>query len=246
VFVPNPFGASVQALVTTERSVVLSHQLVTLDPDGTTLSFPLTSDDAPNVYVSVTLLGQTSDGRPDFRQGYVELPVEPVEQTLNVQLTSEPQRAGPGDEVSFDVLVTDAAGQPVEGEFSLAVVDLAALALADPNSKNIVPAFYDKQPLGVQTGLSLAAYANRQSNLPLGGGGGGGEEFLLVAREDFPDTAYWNAEITTGPDGTAHVSVQLPDTLTTWKVDLRGLTADTRVGQAESEVVTSKDLWCAR
>ena len=56
-----------------------------------------------------------------------------------------------------DMGATDADGNPVEGEFSLAVVDLAVLALSDPNSQKIVPAFYGDQPLGVSTSLSLAA-----------------------------------------------------------------------------------------
>jgi uncharacterized protein YfaS (alpha-2-macroglobulin family) len=63
-----------------------------------------------------------------------------------------------------------------------------------------------------------------------------------VVRENFPDTAFWNAEVVTDANGRATVTVPLPDTLTTWQVDLRGLTADTRVGQAQSQVITSKDL----
>jgi uncharacterized protein YfaS (alpha-2-macroglobulin family) len=63
--------------------------------------------------------------------------------------------------VEFDLLVTDAEGNPVEGEFSLGVVDKATLALADPNSEDILPAFYGEQPLGVQTSLALAGSTQR-------------------------------------------------------------------------------------
>ena len=34
----------------------------------------------------------------------------------------------------------------------------------------------------------------------------------------------------------------LPDSLTTWQVDVRGLTVDTRVGQAETQIVATKPL----
>jgi len=34
----------------------------------------------------------------------------------------------------------------------------------------------------------------------------------------------------------------LPDSLTTWQVDVRGLTVDTKVGQAETQIVTTKPL----
>ena len=63
-----------------------------------------------------------------------------------------------------------------------------------------------------------------------------------MVRERSPDTAYWEAELVTGADGQAEVTVPLPDNLTTWQVDVRGLTADTRVGQDEGQVVVTKDL----
>jgi uncharacterized protein YfaS (alpha-2-macroglobulin family) len=230
-------------LVTIERGVVLRHQRVEVEAGGLNLSLPLGEEDAPNVYLSVTLLGQDRSGRPDFRQGYVNLPVEPDEFVLNVELINQPERTGPGGEVTFDVLVTDANGAPVQSEFSLAVVDLAALALAEPNATDILSAFYGEQALGVQTGLALAAYAQRQTEIPEGlGGGGGGEMVEPVVREEFPDTAYWYAEIVTDEEGRAHVSLVLPDSLTTWQAQARGVTLDTQVGEAEVQLVTSKDL----
>ena len=131
----------------------------------------------------------------------------------------------------------------MQGEFSLAVVDLAVLALADPNSKPIEDAFYDKVGLGVRTTLSMAGDSIYGVFLDFGGGvGGGGGEGLSVVRENFPDTAYWNAEIITDANGQAQVSVILPDNLTTWQVDLRGITTDTRVGSAEMQLISTKDV----
>ncbi|MCF6277189.1 MAG: hypothetical protein L3J16_00340, partial [Anaerolineales bacterium] len=152
-------------------------------------------------------------------------------------------RRQPGGEVVFGVQVTDSSGAPVKGEFSLAVVDLAALQLADSNSLDIVEAFYSAQPLGVQTSLSLAADSVNGVFLETGGrGGGGADEAPIVLREDFPDTAYWNASIVTDSNGMAQVSLTLPDNLTTWQVAVRGLTADTRVGSAQVQVVSTKDV----
>lgn len=242
LFIANPFGQPAPALVTIERGRVMRYQTMTLDAAGSTLDLPLSADDAPNVYVAVTLLGQTGDGAVDFRQGFIELQVAPLAQTLNVVLTGQPQRAGPGEEVTFVVRVTDSAGNPVQGEFSLAVIDLAVLSLADPNSLDIQEAFYGEQPLGVNTALSLAAYAGRLVDNPPGGRGGGGGSVPSVIRENFPDTAFWNAEIVTDANGEAQVTLALPDSLTTWMVEVRGVTQDTRVGQAEIEVVATKDL----
>lgn len=243
VFVPNPFDQQVQSLVTVERGIVLRHKIVTLAPGGETILVKLDESDAPNVYVSTTLFGWGENGKPEFRQGYTNLKVAPVKQTLHVDLVSEPEIASPGDEISFDLHVTDSEGTPVEGEFSLAVIDEAVLALADPNAPDITEAFYGNQPLGVRTNVSLVAYAGLIKQPPLGVGGGGGGEFSpSVVREHFPDTAYWNAALLTDENGIAKVKVKLPDSLTTWQVDLRGLTTDTRVGEAKKELITRKDL----
>jgi uncharacterized protein YfaS (alpha-2-macroglobulin family) len=243
VFIPNPLGAGVQALVTVERGEVLRHQVIVIEGNGYTLELPLTGDDAPNVYVAVTLIGPGLLGKFDFRQGFINLDVEPVEQVLNVTLIPLPDRAGPQDEVSFTVRVTNETGYPLQGEFSLAIVDKAVLALADPFEPGIVEAFYGTQPLGVRTGLSLAAYAHRFTDMPGGlGGGGGGDIIVPSVREEFPDTAYWNANIVTNAAGEAVITLKLPDNLTTWVADTRGLTAETRVGATQAELVSTKDL----
>ncbi|HXF84980.1 MAG TPA: Ig-like domain-containing protein [Anaerolineales bacterium] len=238
IFIPNPFITNSRALVTIERGVIFSAEVITLSGSGMEYAIPITEEHAPNIYVSVTVLGQGND----FRHGYLNIPVTPLAQTLNVQVIPSPPQAGPRDSVTFDVLVTDHTGQPVEGEFSLSVVDQAALALADPNAEDILSAFYSTQPLGIETGLSLAAYSGRRVNTPGGLGGGGGGEVPTFVREEFPDTAYWNPSLITNSEGRGQITMTLPDSLTTWQVDVRGLTLDTKVGQAETQIVATKPL----
>lgn len=237
VFIPNPFGESVPALVTVERGKLMTAGILELGESGSTYTLELTDEHAPNVYVSATLLGPDNQ----FRQGYVNVTVEPTAQELQVELTATPQINEPRGEMTLQLRVTDSAGEPVNGEFSLSVVDKAVLALADPNSPDILPAFYGESSLGVSTGLSLAVYSGRFVLQPpgLGGGGDGG---IMPVREEFPDTAYWNPTFITDSSGRGQVTVTLPDSLTTWVIESRGLTIDTRVGQAETEVVTTKPL----
>lgn len=237
VFIPNPFNEPVQALLTTERGALKTAQVVSIPAEGYRLRLPITEEEAPNIYVSATLLGSGED----FRQGYINLPVDPAAFILNVTLKATPEKAKPGDTLTLDLTVTDQKGQPVQGVFSLAVVDLATLALAEPNSEDIIPAYYKIQPLGVRTGLTDAISTRRLLDMGGGLGGGGGEDILTI-REDFPDTAYWNANITTNLQGKAQITLTLPDNLTTWQVESRGLTKDTKVGQARVRVVTTKDL----
>ncbi|MEN6392244.1 MAG: Ig-like domain-containing protein, partial [Anaerolineaceae bacterium] len=242
VFIPNPFPAAYPALVTVERSVIIKQQISSIEPGGSTLEFPLSNEDAPNIFIAVTLIGTTSEGKPDYRQGYVELQVSAEQQQLNVSVIGQPEKAGPGDEVTFDIQVIDQSEKPVQGEFSMAVVDKAVLTLADPNSEDIFSAYYGSQPLGVRTGLGLAVYAQRHAIQFGGQGGGGGSEATSVTRENFPDTAFWAPDILTDGEGRAQVKVTLPDNLTTWQVDLRGLTKETLVGEAKTEIIASKPL----
>jgi uncharacterized protein YfaS (alpha-2-macroglobulin family) len=63
-----------------------------------------------------------------------------------------------------------------------------------------------------------------------------------TVRKNFADTAFWAAAVTTGQDGTAEVSLTMPENLTGWKVKVWAMARGTRVGQGEAEVVTKKDL----
>ena len=244
VFVPNPFGEGATALVTIERGIVFEHQVLPVNGSGIEIPVDLGDEQAPNVYLSVTLIDPDENGAFDYRQGYLAIPVDPVNQTLNVVLTSDPVMVEPGGEISMNLLVTDSAGEPVEGEFSLSVVDLAVLALAEDNSADIVSAFYADQPLGVETSLSLAGSSRLFSFGPEGIGGGGGGEFAqpVQIRGEFLDTAYWKADILTDADGQAQVRLSLPDNITTWRLETRGVTQDTQVGQDDNLVLSTKEL----
>lgn len=244
IFIPNPLGAGAQALVTVERGRVMRSQVITLDDTSYDLELPLTEEDAPNVYVSVLLVGRV-DGQPTFQAGYTELTVDPAAQLLQVAVETSPGQAAPGGDLTLNVRVQDAAGNPVQGEFSLALVDQAVLALADPNAPGIIEAFYGQQPIGVANSLSLAFYANRFVIPPPGRGGGGdgsADQVTAAVRSEYEDTAYWSGTLETDVNGIAQVTVTMPDNLTTWQADVRGLTEETLVGEAVVEVVTSKPL----
>ncbi|VAX40318.1 alpha-2-macroglobulin domain protein, partial [hydrothermal vent metagenome] len=84
-------------------------------------------------------------------------------------------------------------------------------------------------------------YVEKQQD---GGGEGsaGSKTVEPVIRKNFADTALWVGAITTNDDGTAEVSLKMPENLTTWKIRVWSMGHGTRVGQGEAEVVTSKNL----
>ncbi len=165
----------------------------------------------------------------------------------------------PGDMATLTIRATDYTGAPVDAEVTLAVVDKAVLALADDTTPTLLEAFYAPRPLRVSTGDGLMVLNNRLTadlaklqeeldremakRLAGGlGGGGGGPAAMADVRQEFPDTALWEARLRTGASGETSVTLKLPDSLTTWVADARAVTADTRVGQTTAEFVVTKPL----
>ncbi len=252
LLIAQPFQGSVYALVTYERGHIYKQEVLLLTGNSTVYKLPITPDMAPVAYVSVVVVsGADNTKTPDFKVGMARLNVDTSQQALDVKVTSDKSAVGPNDTVTYTVTTKDAAGKPVSADVSLAVVDKAALALAPANSGKILDSFYPFQALGVQTALGLVANADDfnaqyRESIPEGGGmGGGGEDTsygIITARQNFKDTAFFQAQLTTDETGKAEVSVKLPENLTTWVADARAATVDGHVGQATGELVSSKPL----
>lgn len=63
-----------------------------------------------------------------------------------------------------------------------------------------------------------------------------------TVRKAFADTAYWNGMIVTDSNGMAEIDFAMPENLTAWRIRTWALGAGARVGEASTEVTTSKDL----
>ncbi len=250
ILVPSPYSGTVTALVTVERDGIYSASVQTLEQNSTVVRIPITEDYVPDVFVSVVLMqGATPspDGLASFKMGLIELPISNRAKQLQVTLTPDKDVAageiyGPRQKATFDVLVTDAEGQPVEAEVSLRLADLAVLALADETDPPLVDVFWSERGLQVQTALALTLAMERFNRelAPAAKGGGGGEGGLL--RSEFADTAYWNATVRTDQTGHAQVTVTLPDNLTTWRMQAKAITADARAGRADLDIVSALEL----
>ncbi len=71
---------------------------------------------------------------------------------------------------------------------------------------------------------------------------GGPAEAEFTVRSEFADLAFWTGSLVTGEDGTATVSFQVPDNLTTWTIGAWGIGEGTAVGHGSSQFVASKKL----
>lgn len=246
ILVTSPFSQAV-GLLTVERGHILSHRLVDLRGPAPVIDVPIDEGYLPNVYISLSMIapaggqGAALDA-PDFRQGYLALPVSAAAKQLVVTITPSSQEAHPRDTITYTMIVRDAAGQPVQAELSLAVVDKAIFSLAGDSTPTLIDSFYGIRPLDFSTASSLLVLADqvaRGKTASKGGGGGGGGDFV---RRQFSDTAYWRGQVTTDANGQAVVAVPLPDNLTTWRLTALAVTQDTRVGQAQNEILSTKPL----
>ncbi|MCA9954837.1 MAG: Ig-like domain-containing protein, partial [Anaerolineales bacterium] len=261
VLVQSPFTEPVQVWLTIERGELLEQRVITLNGSSDVLDIPITAEMAPNAFVTITAIkGVTggSDPYPEMRLGIAELPVSTEQQTLTVTLTPQQDTFAPGDTAVYTVTVTDYQGNPVQADVSLALVDLAVLTLKEDNAPNIVDAFYAEQAYRSRMGSGLVFSGEGYpieipvEQLGLGGGGGGFATETALARavgddddvrQDFPDTAFWQANLTTDANGQATVEIPLPDNLTTWRLSSKAVTQEeTLVGQNAVDIITTLPL----
>lgn len=248
ILVPAPF-AGAEALVTVERGKLRDVRRMSLPGNSETIEIPIRPDYTPNVYVSVVLVkGIGPDSPlPQLKLGYTNLQVSTATKVLDIAVRPDkdtPYR--PRETVRYAIDVTDHAGKPVQAELSAALVDKAILSLLPDPSTSLVDAFYGQRMLGVGTGASLTELADRLNQelaAEKKGGGGGLAEGEGTVRRLFRDTAYWSPAVVTGPDGKASLEVELPDNLTTWNLNLRGVTgADTLVGTGVNEILSTRPV----
>lgn len=246
VLVPAPFSGAT-ALLTVERGNVWTWETRRFQTNNELLRVPVGPEAVPNVYLSVVLYRPPSDADPvpRYAVGYAKLPVSTSTRTLTVSVTPKSSEAAPGDRIRFDVDVRDGAGRGVSAELAIAVVDEALLALHPSEGPDGLSAFWSERLLGVATASSMSASLERFNfsipDLPGTGKGGGGFEGDIT-RQQFRNTALWIGQLPTDEQGHASFDLDVPDNLTRWRVLVRAITADTRVGDGTASLVVTKPL----
>jgi uncharacterized protein YfaS (alpha-2-macroglobulin family) len=241
VLVQSPYAEAV-GLITVERGQILSYEVSELNSNSAILEIPVESWFSPNVYVSVILVPRNGagDATPGFKVGYCELTVDDPESLLRITVTPDEQSYQPGQMASYTIRTRDESNLPVSAEVSLDVLDASALPRSDDALGDIVETFRGRRRLAVRTSQSLAVHVGRERLVEDYGGGGGVEE--QEPRLVFPQVGYWNPAIVTDEQGVARVVFQMPSGLGTWRAVVRGITLDSKVGSAEVDVTTDREL----
>ena len=239
-------------LVTTEGRTVQSKKVVHAVAPTVTVEIPIQSSNQPNVFVSAVFLHEDK-----LYQASKNLKVPAVQQKLQIEIQPSKKQFQPGDKATYTLVAKDANGKPVEGELSFGIVDEALYAIRPETTPDIHEYFYGSVYDRVGTESSLNFYfsghaGKREMFLTKNRGFGNGRALAQLKPSDamvepkvrkvFPDTALWLADVRTDSRGRAVAELTFPDSLTTWRATVRGITADTRVGSTTDRVIVRKNL----
>ncbi len=240
------------AVVTAEGDSVQWKKLIHSTAQSVAFDVPITRLAQPNLVVSAVIVHDNQ-----LLTAQKSLKVPRLERTLTVTATPSKPRYLPGEQGSFDVLAVDYQGKPVEADLSFGEVDEALYSVRPDESGDIVAAFYPKRTVELnpqtsfeffftgEAGLKsplLAGLANGLYHPRLAQVKPGSDLVVPKVRKAFPDTAYWNPNVHTGPNGHAQVVFGFPDSLTTWRTTVRAMTDDGKAGGVVTRVVVRKNL----
>ncbi len=138
LIVKSPYEKA-RALISLERDGVMKEWTTELVGSAPEVDIPLSKDFLPNVFVSVVLLqGRLSDiaptesddvGKPSFKIGYINLPVDPGTNHLSVNVNSDRAAYHPGDSVTASIVVKNAMGNSERSDVTISVADVGVLNL---------------------------------------------------------------------------------------------------------------------
>ncbi len=253
ILVKSPYEKA-YALVTVENNAVVKKYVMKANGSTPVIDIPVSSEYAPGVFVSVVLLqGRASKqtgssnrdpGKPSFRLGYVELPVDSSKKLLNIAIEADKEVYKPKEKVTVKLKLTGFDGQPVKGEITAAVVDAGVLSLVNHSFPDLYNIFYGAPSLFVESFDSRRNvigdrnYGEKGKN----DGGGGGLENALSERSNFVETAYWNPALKTDSNGEAEISFTAPDNLTTFTVMADAATLDRFSKYSKKDIIVNKPL----
>lgn len=237
-------------LVTTEARTVQTKRIVHATSASITLDVPITSDQQPNVFLTTVFIHDNK-----LYTASKSLKVPAVQQKLQIDIQPSQKQFLPGQKASYTLVARDSTGKPVAGEFSIGVVDEAIYAIRPDTAGDPHDLFYGPAYNRVSTDSSLNFYFSGEAGkkqMFLAFRGNANPRALAQLKPEtlvqpkvrklFPDTALWVADVRTDASGRAEAQLTFPDSLTTWRATVRGVTVDTKVGAATNNVIVRKNL----
>ena len=252
--IQSPYEAG-ELYVAVIRHDTLYEQIIPVTGGAPQVQFTVTPEMLPNAAVEAVLVRQgevletvDASGLENLVSiGFVPFSVDLADRYLTLDVTPTEAELRPAGEQTVDMTLTDDQGQPIQGQFTVMVVDEAVLQLSDHRPPDLVETVYAEQPISIRFADNRPDVVLRPLSSPLakgwGYGGGfsaGGERTRI--RQNFEALAYYNGSVLTDDQGTAQISFTLPDNLTTWRVMAIATDGDLRFGNGEATFITTQPL----
>ena len=216
------------ACITIEGRDIYQTKVVKMSGNIVPVTLKVDSTYGPNFYVSAVM--QRKRALYTETKG-ISIPIKGTQ--LNVSIKPEKEKYVPGETALISLNATDESGKPVSADLSLGAVDEAIYSVRRDHTPRMSDFFYARISNWV-----LTSYSYPITLLA----GAGKDEAMHEVRQDFKDTAFWQANIRTDANGNAKVSFKLPDNLTTWRVTVRGHDKTGRVGENKGTFLVTQDL----
>ncbi|MGJ0395480.1 MAG: alpha-2-macroglobulin family protein [Methylocystis sp.] len=258
LIIQSPFQNARALAIVEQPSGVYDYEFVDIANGFGRYALPVKKEQMPKLAVHFLIMrGRLKDAPPQptatFDQGkpvtiaatkWIE--VTPVKNIVNVKL-EHPAKSRPGETIEVALRLSDDAGKPIAGEATFWMVDQAVLSLAKERPLDPLPDFI------VERETKMAARDTRNMAfgvIPLeeiAGGDGDelqewGAENNISVRKNFTPVPIYLPSVKIGPDGVAKIKVQLPDTLTIFKLRAKAVSGPDRFGAAGGEMLIRQAL----
>jgi hypothetical protein len=255
-------------LLTTEADELLDHRIVATSGASTLVEIPITAKHVPNFDLRAVMVADNvihQDGRrvvvpPTERLLNVTLATSGEEFQAGETTTATVRVADhSGKPVSTEVAVMaiDASILYIQPEFREAVAKfffgrirqsgVRSDTSLDGSRRDVralqrrVDGFAGNRMAADLEAPMATAEVFREGKAMADGESNGGDAPVEI-RRNFADAILWLAQGHTDEDGTLTVEVPFSDDLTTWRLTAIAVDEDTRVGEAGTQVVTTKEL----
>lgn len=251
--IKNPLPGAL-ALITIERYGIQKSWTQKFTKGTEVIEFPITADHIPGFYLSVVLHSPRVDkpvdenqvdlGRPTFRAGYVQIPVDDPGKRILISGKSDKESYHPREKVTVNLKVTLPLGRADKVELAAGVLDEGVFDLISKGADYFDPykGLYSLESLDVRNYDLLKELVGRRKFEKKGansGGDGGGQ---MKMRSLIKFLSYWNPNIPVAADGTATISFEAPDNLTGWRVLALGATKDDLFGLGQATFKVNQEI----
>lgn len=182
--------------------------------------------------------GAYFDGTRIYAAATVPMVLDSSGRELEIEVRPDREQYDPGDTAEIALLVREKeSGRPAAGASMVAAVVDEAVFAVEEQTPDFLKKLYRYIPFS-----GIYKYTSYDNHFVDGDGMGGGGPNPFTPRVDFPDTAAFET-LTTNEAGRASFSMDIPDSLTSWRVTALAITPDRKAGDAKDRFAVSKDFF---